>query len=380
MNLRFTILAGDEKEGYEYTTDNNSLYRSLEPVSLFEVPDTLNLILGNTVEIPVGISNTRVTEEPSVTVREVSGADGSEEKYLGSLFYNADTKKLTITPEKTGTGIIRIADLKTGSFTDMAFAVNTEGVNIVTTNPALTFTDGAEPFRDETSYSTFTDVFPYMRDTCKGYQDGTFTFETFADNMDLYFKGKVKVAIRGNDFGFIETEYESDSFFNPVAVNFGNHELKKCKVEVTVTGEMTEFDKYVEFYGPRGLDSDKNLQEEIEKNKDTAEPLILYGKSIPEAGTVKTGETIKFPVWFADNTGIQAATIDGKTADLVSNTGNRLAKSELSINKNGTYQILVRDAAGLETRETIEKKCFSVPWTGLMRMEHSQMIPGRTAP
>lgn len=62
-------------------------------------------------------------------------------------------------------------------------------------------------------------------------------------------------------------EYESDSFFNPVAVNFGNHELKKCKVEVTVTGEMTEFDKYVEFYGPRGLDSDKNLQEEIEKNK-----------------------------------------------------------------------------------------------------------------
>lgn len=358
MNLRFTILAGDEKEDYEYTTDNNSLYRSLEPVSLFEVPDTLNLILGNTVEIPVGISNTRVTEEPSVTVREVSGADGSEEKYLGSLFYNADTKKLTITPEKTGTGIIRIADLKTGSFTDMAFAVNTEGVNIVTTNPALTFTDGTEPFRDETSYSTFTDVFPYMRDTCKGYQDGTFTFDTFADNMDLYFKGKVKVAIRGNDFGFIETEYESDSFFNPVAVNFGNHELKKCKVEVTVTGEMTEFDKYVEFYGPRGLDSDKNLQEEIEKNKDTAKPLILYGKSIPKAGTVKTGETILFPVWFADNTGIQAATIDGKTADLVSNTGNRLAKSELSINKNGTYQILVRDAAGLETMETLQVDWF----------------------
>lgn len=358
MNLRFTILAGDEAEGYEYTTDNNSLYRSLEPISLFDVPDTLNLILGNTVEIPVGISNTRVTEEPSVTVREVSGADGSEEKYLGSLFYNADTKKLTITPEKTGTGIIRIADLKTGSFTDMAFAVNTEGVNIVTTNPALTFTDGKEPFRDETSYSTFTDVFPYMRDTCKGYQDGTFTFDTFADNMDLYFKGKVKVAIRGNDFGFIETEYESDSFFNPVAVNFGNHELKKCKVEVTVTGEMTEFDKYVEFYGPRGLDSDKNLQEEIEKNKDTAKPLILYGKSIPKAGTVETGETILFPVWFADNTGIQAATIDGKTADLVSNTGNRLAKSELSINKNGTYQILVRDAAGLETRETLQVDWF----------------------
>lgn len=358
MNLRFTILAGDEEEDYEYTTDNNSLYRSLEPVSLFDVPDTLNLILGNTVEIPVGISNTRVTEEPSVTVREVSGADGSEEKYLGSLFYNADTKKLTITPEKTGTGIIRIADLKTGSFTDMAFAVNTEGVNIVTTNPALTFTDGKEPFRDETSYSTFTDVFPYMRDTCKGYQDGTFTFETFADNMDLYFKGKVKVAIRGNDFGFIETEYESDSFFNPVAVNFGNHELKKCKVEVTVTGEMTEFDKYVEFYGPRGLDSDKNLQEEIEKNKDTAKPLILYGKSIPKAGTVKTGETILFPVWFADNTGIQAATIDGKTADFVSNTGNRLAKYELSINQNGTYQILVRDAAGLETMGTLQVDWF----------------------
>lgn len=359
MNLRFTILAGGDVEDYEYTKDNNSLYRSLEPVSLFEVPDTLNLILGNTVEIPVGISNTRLTEEPSVTVREVSGADGSEEKYLGSLFYNSDTKKLSITPEKTGTGIIRIADIKTGSFTDMAFAVNTEGVNIVTTNPALTFTDGQEPFKDETSYSTFTEVFPYMRDICKGYQDGKFTFETFADNIDLYFKGKVKVAIRGNDFGFAETEYESDSFFNPTAVDFGNHGLKKCTVEVTVVGEMTEFDKYVEFYGPRGLDSDKNLQEEIEKNKDTAKPLILYGKNEPDAGTVRSGETITFPVWFVDNTGIQAATIDGKAVDLVANTGNRLAKAELSISKNGTYQILVRDAAGLETRETL-----TVDWFG----------------
>ena len=84
----------------------------------------------------------------------VSGADGKEEKYLGSLFYNADTKKLTITPEKTVTGIIRIADLKTGSFTDMAFAVNTEGVNIVTTNPALTFTDGKETVPDVDSHST----------------------------------------------------------------------------------------------------------------------------------------------------------------------------------------------------------------------------------
>lgn len=359
MNLRFTILAGGDVEDYEYTKDNNSLYRSLEPVSLFEVPDTLNLILGNTVEIPVGISNTRLTEEPSVTVREVSGADGNEEKYLGSLFYNSDTKKLSITPEKTGTGIIRIADIKTGSFTDMAFAVNTEGVNIVTTNPALTFEDGKEPFRDETSYSTFTEVFPYMRDICKGYQDGKFTFETFADNIDLYFKGKVKVAIRGNDFGFVETEYESDSFFNPTAVNFGNHGLKKCTVEVTVVSEMTEFDKYVEFYGPRGLDSDKNLQEEIEKNKDTAKPLILYGKSKPAAHTVRSGETITFPVWFVDNTGIQAATIDGKAVELVANTGNKLAKAELSISKNGEYQILVRDAAGLETRETLTVDWFS---------------------
>ena len=95
--------------------------------------------------------------------------------------------------------------------------------------------------------------------------------------------GKVKVAIRGNDFSFIETEYESDSFFNPVAVNFGNHELKKSRVEVTVTGEMTEFDKYVEFYGPRGLDSDKNLQEEIEKNKGYGEAVDPIWKEYPES-------------------------------------------------------------------------------------------------
>ena len=69
MNLRFTILAGDDKADYEYTTDNNSLYRSLEPVSLFDVPDTLNLNLGNTVEIPVEINNTRLTEEPAITVQ-----------------------------------------------------------------------------------------------------------------------------------------------------------------------------------------------------------------------------------------------------------------------------------------------------------------------
>ena len=40
------------------------------------------------------------------------------------------------------------------------------------------------------------------------------------------------------------------------------------------------------------------------------------------------------------------------------NTGNRLAKAELSISKNGTYQILVRDAAGLETVETLQVDWF----------------------
>ena len=66
-------------------------------------------------------------------VREVSGADGSEENILEV----SSTMRIQRSYHRTGrqgTGIIRIADLKTGSFTDMAFAVNTEGVNIVTTN------------------------------------------------------------------------------------------------------------------------------------------------------------------------------------------------------------------------------------------------------
>ena len=186
MNLRFTILAGDEAEGYEYTTDNNSLYRSLEPVSLFDVPDTLNLILGNTVEIPVGISNTRVTEEPSVTVREVSGADGKEEKYLGSLFYNADTKKLTITPEKTGTGIIRIADLKTGSFTDMAFAVKpctnvgTEEKNYVLGSEDALGTFYSHPvyqYADYTQWNTTTSDYIQFDLTLKSNVKGKYTWD-----------------------------------------------------------------------------------------------------------------------------------------------------------------------------------------------------------
>lgn len=364
MNLRFTILAGGDTADYEYTTDNNSLYRSLEPVSLFDIPDTLNLILGNTVEIPLEINNTRLTEEPSVTVREVSGADGKEEKYLGSLFYNADTKKLSITPDKTGSGIIRIADIKTGSFTDMAFSVNTEGVNIVTTNPALTFADGAKPFQDISFYTTIEgDVIPYMGDTCRGYNGGKIRFKTFADNFDLYFKGKVKVSVKENSIGYIETEYESDSYFNPVLIDLGNHSLSECEVEISVVDEMTEFDKYIEFYGPRGVDSDNRLQEEIEKNRDEAAPQVYFGKSFPETGTVKTGESIELPIWFVDNTGISAATVNGEAPDFYEN-GNKVAVKYLTISKNGVYNILVRDAAGNEYSTTLNVDWFSDKGSG----------------
>lgn len=357
MNLRFTVLCDDE----EYTTSNNSLYRSMEAVSLFDVPRSMNLTLGNSVEIPVKIRTTRQGIEPSVTVREISGAGGNEsESILSRLHYNAETSMLTMEPGSTGSGIVRIADINTGSFTDITFVVNREGVNIVTTNPALTFENGDNGiWEDKQYYLALTDVLPYLSDTAVGKNGGSFTFSTFADNIDLYFKGTITVSIEGNEFGYMETEYTSDNYLNPVLINFKNHALTECEVKVTVKGDEAEFDRYVEFYGARGLDSDMNLDDVINKKKDTADPIIIYGKSVPSESSVSKDATIEFPIYFFDNTGIQAATVDGIAADRTL-AGGKGAEKVLSILGNTAYYTLrVRDSAGHQVEEQLPGMWFA---------------------
>ena len=356
MNLRFTVLCDDE----EYTTSNNSLYRSMEAVSLFDVPRSMNLTLGNPVEIPVNIRTTRQGIEPSVTVREISGAGGNEsESILSRLHYNAETSMLTMEPGSSGSGIVRIADINTGSFTDITFVVNREGVNIVTTNPALTFENGDGVWEDKQYYLAMTEALPYLSDTAVGKNEGSFTFSTFADNIDLYFKGTITVSIEGNDFGYMETEYASDNYLNPVLINFKNHALAECEVKVTVKGDEAEFDRYVEFYGARGLDSDINLDDVINKKKDTADPIIIYGKSVPADNSVSKDAVIEFPIYFFDNTGIQAATVDGTSMDRAL-AGGKGAEKVLNISGNTAYYTLrVRDSAGRQVEEQLSGMWFA---------------------
>ena len=354
MNLRFTVLCDNE----EYTTENNGLYRSLEAASLFDVPGNVNLTLGNTVEIPISISTTRQGIEPAVTIRELTGVGGEVTKTLfDSLYYNPETEILTMVPGKLGSGIIRVADINTGSFTDILFTINAEGVNIVTTNPAIEFETGTTLWRDKQYYEGIMDVLPYLNDTAVGGKNNIFTFTTFADNIDLYFKGTIRVWIDGNDFGYMNTKYVSDNLFNPVLINFKNHKLKECEVTVMVYGDEAEFDKYVEFYGARGLDSGLMQGTTIRNQKDTADPIIIYGKSIPEDSSVSKDAAIEFPIYFIDNRGIQAATVDGIAADEYFADAKAAVKT-LNISGNTGYTLRVRDSAAREVVETLDVMWF----------------------
>ncbi len=332
MNLRFTLVSENE----EYNNENNVLYTSLEAASLFGVPDQINMVVGSRALIPVTVDTTRVGN-PNVSVYEVVTSD--DQRILNNIYYNAVTNVIVATANTTGSGVIRIADTSTGSFTDMAFVVNQEGVNIFNDNPALLFknnsTDGWEFAEGQLAGE---DGPYYNYDVAIGHGKDTLEFETNASAIEFYFTGSLNITST-NDFGFTGTTITSDDYSQPVTVMFGNDALAAHEVKVEVASDEAHLDKYVELYGIG-----------ITLPKDDNAPLIILGKSKPKASSLGEDETFVMPAYIVDDNVISNVSANGEEVEMAA---ENFAKVNLTIDKNGSYYIVATDEYGNRRTEVI---------------------------
>ena len=129
----------------EYSDMNNVGFVQMEAQTFFTAPDKISVALGTTMRLYVPSITTRPTE-PVITATELSGKlDEPEKRNLGILYYNSEGQDLVITPSSEGTGVIRVADTATNSFTDIAYVVTEagSGINIFDDNDMFTWYDAS---------------------------------------------------------------------------------------------------------------------------------------------------------------------------------------------------------------------------------------------
>ena len=357
-NLQFTMTSGAE----EYEKRNNTAYGKVVPATRFDCLEKVSLTVGNPVNITLSTQAAMdTTKRSNITLTEMKinkdgEAEVAENKLLQSAAYNVKTGYITVTAQKEGSGVLRIADTTTGSFKDITFDATLSGCNIRTDNPVFEFKDqtGGTAWEDKDIGSVKEGtVLPYNSDICIGGEGNTFTFTTYARSIDFYYEGDIEVS-SNNNFGYVTKQYLDRSgetvageYFKRHTVDFKNTDLKKHTVTVKVINGTASFDRMVEYYADRDKgDTGRDVPD------DDVKPTIVLGKSLPTSGTkFQPGTVLEIPVYAYDNVMLNSVSIGGNGADTLVN--NQFAIGTLKIRKNGAYHIIVEDSSGNIKQRTI---------------------------
>ena len=357
-NLQFTMESGAE----EYEKRNNTAYGKVVPATRFDCLEKVSLTVGNPVNITLSTQAAMdTTKRSNITLTEMKinkdgEAEVAENKLLQSAAYNVKTGYITVTAQKEGSGVLRIADTTTGSFKDITFDATLSGCNIRIDNPVFEFKDqtGGTAWEDKDIGSVKEGtVLPYNSDICVGGEGNTFTFTTYARSIDFYYEGDIEVS-SNNSFGYVTKQYLDRSgetvageYFKRHTVDFKNTDLKKHTVTVKVISGTASFDRMVEYYADRDKgDTGRDVPD------DKVNPVIILGKSLPTSGTkFQPGTVLEIPVYAYDDVMLNSVSIGGNGADTLVN--NQFAKGTLKIRKNGAYHIIVEDSSGNIQQRTI---------------------------
>ena len=399
LNLQVTVIDSDASitslsaEGLqvsafdnEYVSGNNSRFEELEPLAFFTAPVKITLPLSTTLRLSLPVSTTN-RENPVISVSELnSQAMETTEKHLGILYYNMGASGtgsdgfLVISPSSEGSGIIRVSDMATSTWTDIAYTVTESGtgVNIFKDNDIFTWyskagmeldpnTDasGAWTFQKDVMHwgpNTTGSVVPYLGDLSRANQKGlSFSFTTLAEKIDLYFNGTVTVS---SDFpGYAATTYsaaggEGEGSFATIIL--GANPLNEAHtVTVTTVSDTTLFDRMIETFS-------KN--QDILPDTGGDAPQIYFGRVLPETASLDpAGYPDGFPltVYLLDESGLGQSSFDGGTSGAT--TGNAITHSEsfreftVYVKQNGTFSIQVSDTAGNSSKRTVRVDWFNTP-------------------
>ena len=359
----------------ELTGSNNTEFCSVEPTTFFRAPARLTLPLGSTVRLSLPATTTE-QNVPVVNVTELNTVDAVPDKpNLGILYYNmgaSGTGKdgfLVIAPSQEGSGIIRVADPVTNSSMDIAYTVTEpgEGVNIFkdngrfqwfdrrgnpydpakpTTPELWNFRSGLQEWGPKESSAQ-----PYMADLTRCNTPGcSFTFDTLAEQVDLYFRGRVEVTCEnldqpGNRFVRNLTAQGGSGTDSHATIDLGANPGNQVKTVRVTVKDYTDFDRIVEKF------SDNRP---ILPDTDSKAPQIYFDRSLPATASLNPADYAEqgFPVtvYILDDSELAQNTFKAD-ADVAS-TGNAVnhranfRQFDMLVKGNGAITITAADSAG----------------------------------
>lgn len=373
----------------EYTGSNNSAFYTLAPVSLFTAPAKITLPLGSTMRLSLPIA-TAGPKQPVITVNEVvDPAQAAHTPRMGTLYYSTGTAQtgangyLTLSPEAMGSGIIRVSDVTTNSWTDIAFTVTEpgDGMNIFSDNGIFTWYDAAgkpiDPSKASSSPWNFQQKVmqwgidgqsagaPYRFDLAHATVKGaSFSFQTLAEALKLHFSGTVRVV---SDFpGFVPRTYTAnggDGTDGFAVIELGKNPFNDAHtVTVIADSDNVLFDRVVETFS-KGQDILPDLSGDA--------PQIYLGRSLPKAGTLDpvqlAGKGYPLTVYVLDEGELTKPTLlPGETGAVIQREAMHSAgfyEMEVLVSQNGILTIRAGDTAGNVTTRTVTVDWFSTPAT-----------------
>ena len=392
LNLRVEILSDADKveeltdtglyevRHGEYDGSDNLRSAAIEHRTFFTVASMVTIPLGNTLHLPISLSATTGDETPRILVTEF--ADQELEHNLGILSYEgsgyangSESGTLIIAPSQTGTGFVRVQDVNTNSFFDIAYTVTdpAEGINIFIDNGMFTFQnkDGSvydataaastqDWIFDETAHTWGADgTAPYLNNLSRGRVGSSFTFNTQCERMDLIFNGTVLVESTlpgfepvtmsaGGGDGQDAGEYASVRF----GTNSNNttHTVTVTVVSGAGTGALADFDRLIEHFGAAGTPTPA---------EDAISPQIYWSRSFPDTASILQGETVYLSAYILDDSAIANVVVDGKTPEnLIVHSGS-FWEIPFAIDSNRTLSIEAIDNNGNRTSRVVTIKWFN---------------------
>lgn len=370
----------------EYCTTNNSVTKQVEAWTNFTAAHNIRIPLGSTTKIPFSAVSSRC-ERPSITVKEIEDEDGFN---IGILNFRQSAQTdgalsglISISPMKTGTGVIHVTDVDTNSTFAIAFEVteNTDGIDIYNDNDAFSFynTDGsafdndaAAPqswkFHGYDSWGETAEVqeVPMRGNLSVGDQGAWFTFDTVAESIDLYFLGEISVSSTNPDFEDPGDITNTAGGSSPTTIDLGeNADNSTYTVTVHILSRQAFFDRLVEHYAGGVIPVPAY---------DGTSPLFIWSRSFPDTASVKPGTSIPLKVYVLDNNGIGSLTVDKiqVTDPYVSGDAvESLDSGQLlwcydfgKLSKNAEYTITAMDLSGNQTTTVLQVDWFMSPTLG----------------
>lgn len=367
----------------EYYTANNLSTRAVPAETAFTVADAIVIPLGTTTLIPL-TAVSALGEKPNPVMQEIDDSTEGDGFNIGILNFKMSSSDggradgvISITPTKTGSGIIEVNDVTTNTKKAIAFTVTGvgEGIDIYNDNSAFIFrnADGTAyskngsnqswTFMDMATWGTGSNVETPLRSNLSvGQKDASFTFTTVAESIDLYYGGSVSVTSTFPGFG--TKTYSGAAGKQPITVEFGaNGKNTAYTVTIKVTSNTANFDRLVEHYsgGTTPIPS-----------YDGESPAFYWSRSFPSTASIKKGGGTKIPLqlYVLDNEAVSYITVDGTRYDTaeagasavlekIDGAGQLWCYDFGVIAENKNYAIAAYDASGNMTVTTLVVDWFA---------------------